>query len=431
MSLAACTITSPNYLHFARTLAASYVAKHPEQRFFVLIVADLADPEPFRSDPHFTPVMLGEIGLRDLRAEAMKYDILELNTNVKPTFMKHLIEVYGLDGLVYLDPDIFVYAALQPVFAELAAGATAVITPHMTTPVFDGRSPGEQDLLYNGTYNLGFIAVGNTPEGRRLLDWWEHRCLKVGFSEGRTGLFVDQKWINLIPGLFDKVAISRDAGLNMAYWNLHERTLHVGASDYEVESPVSGRVPLRFFHFSGVEPEDPALLSRNTDRFTLGSRPDLEKLFAEYKKTVNGNHLPAAEQLPYGFDRLSDGTAVNRLTRRLFAAHLEHFAGRVNGPEGNRPDPFDAAGPFAQFAREQRLVEGKAVPGKSTWKQFNPDDRRVRAVHRILRWSLRVLGPNRYELLMRYLAYISVLRNQGVFIRDRRWDKTRDAGPRE
>lgn len=434
MKLAACTIASPNYLHFVRTLAASYVAQHPGQHFYVLIVADLADPTAFQVDPSFTPVMLGEIGLRDLRVEAMKYDILELNTNVKPTFLKHLSARFELDAVVYLDPDIFVYAPLEPVFSPLAEGATAVVTPHMTTPVFDGRSPAEQDLLYNGTYNLGFIAVANNAEGRRLLDWWEHRCLALGFSEGRTGLFVDQKWINLAPGLFDRVHIARDAGLNMAYWNLHERRLTSGQNGIEVKSPVSGRVPLRFFHFSGVEPTDPELLSRHTDRFTLAERPDLQHLFADYKAVVNGNHVPAAEALPYGFDRLSDGTALNRLARRLFAAH----GARFTQPEGHSPDPssdpssdpFDAQGAFAQFARKQGLVKGKAAPAKSTWKQFNPEDRRVQAVHRLLRWTLRTLGPNRYELLMRYLAFISVLRHQGVFLRDRRWpaDRTTDPG---
>src|SRR5580698_10555011 len=155
---AACTIVSPNYLAYARTLAASYIAQHPDQRFFVLIVADLSDPTPFEGDA-FTPVMLGEIGLRDVRVEAMKYDILELNTNVKPTFMKHLIERYELDALAYIDPDIFCYAPLDPVFDALGSGASAVLTPHITTPVFDGRSPSEQDLLFNGSYNLGFIAV--------------------------------------------------------------------------------------------------------------------------------------------------------------------------------------------------------------------------------------------------------------------------------
>ena len=76
----ACTIVSPNYLAFARTLASSYLAVHAGHAFYVLIVADLTDAAPFAGE-RFGAVMLGEIGLEDLRGEAMKYDILELNTN--------------------------------------------------------------------------------------------------------------------------------------------------------------------------------------------------------------------------------------------------------------------------------------------------------------------------------------------------------------
>ncbi len=414
---AGCTIVSPNYLPFARTLAGSYLAQHPGQRFFVLIVADLADPGPFRSDEVYTPVMLPEIGVPKLRAVAMRYDILELNTNVKPTFLKFLLQHYELASLVYLDPDIFVYAPLDAVFEAVEAGASAILTPHMTTPVFDGKTPSEQDLLYNGTYNLGFIGVGRSPESRRLLDWWEERCLQLGFSEGRTGLFVDQKWMNLAPGLFEGVVISRDPGLNMAYWNLHERKLRPSGTGYDVESPVRDVVPLRFFHFSGVSPAEVDVLSRNTDRFTLPARPDLQELFRAYKETVLAHEGQAAEQLPYGFDQFSDGTAVSRLARRIFAAHEARFA---RAGEGD-PDPFDAGGPFARFARAQGLVKGKAPAGKTTWKEFNAKDRRVGAVHRVLRWALRGLGPHRYELLMRYVGHISVLRHQAVFLRDRRW----------
>ncbi len=422
MNRAACTIVSPNYLPFARTLAASYLEQHPEQRFFVLIVADLTDPAPFAADRSFTAVMLDEIGIRDLRAQAMQYDILELNTNVKPTFLKYLLDTYRLDALVYLDPDTFLYAPLDPVFGPLDEGATAVLTPHITSPILDNKSPSEQDLLYNGTYNLGFIGVSASAEARRLLDWWEHRCLTLGFSEGRTGLFVDQKWINLAPGLFERVVICRDAGLNMAYWNLHERELSETPGGFTVESPVSGRVPLRFFHFSGADPAEPTLLSKNTDRFTLRSRPDLERLFAEYTAAVRANEGGHAASLPYGFDSFSDGTTVTRLARRLFAAHAGHFT----APGGRGPDPFDAKGQFARFARTQGLVKGTVTPAKSTWREFNPKDRRVGAVHRLLRLALRALGPHRYELLMRYLGYVSVLRHQGVFLRDRRWPADTD-----
>ncbi len=319
--------------------------------------------------------------------------------------MKYLIEIFDLENLVYLDPDIFVYSPLTPVFDALSGGSIATLTPHLTTPVDDGKLPGEQEMLYNGTYNLGFIAVRRCEEAWRLLSWWERRCLDLGFSEGRTGLFVDQKWMNLAPGMFDKVEILRHPGCNMAYWNLHERTLSGHTGSYVV----NGQTGLCFFHFSGIELEDPEVLSKNTNRFTLADRPDLTRLFGDYKLAVLANKDAAREVIPYGFDRLSDGTVVTRLARRIYAKHQMRWSGQ---------NPFDAEGEFAAFAKRLGLVAGKTAPGKATWKEFNPKDRRVEIVHRILKMALRVLGPSRYELLMRYLAHIAVLRNQSVFLKD-------------
>jgi hypothetical protein len=172
---------------------------------------------------------------------------------------------------------------------------------------------------------------------------------------------------------------------------------------------VSGRVLLRFFHFSGIDVNDPASLSRNTNRFTLAERPDLKEMFGAYKSAVISNRDSAGEAQPYGFDRLSDGSAITRLARRLYAAHQEYF---VDG------DPFDANGSFGRFAKKMGLVKGKAAPKKQTWSDFNPKDRRVQTIHRGLRLALRVLGPDKYELLMRYLAHISVLRHQSVFLKE-------------
>lgn len=402
----ACTIVSPNYLAYARTVSASYLKQHPEHRFFILIVADLSleDRTVFEGDG-FTPVMLMEIGLTDVRGEGMKYDILELNTNVKPTFMKYLIQTFDLESLIYLDPDIFVYSPLTPVFEALDGGASAVLTPHLTAPIDDDELPGEQEMLYNGTYNLGFIAVRRCEEAWRLLSWWERRCLDLGFSEGRTGLFVDQKWMNLAPGMFDQVKILRHPGCNMAYWNLHERTLVEDAENYVV----NGWCRLCFFHFSGIVLDDPAMLSKNTNRYSLADRPDLTRLFREYKAAVLANKDGVREGIAYGFDRMTDGTVITRLARRIYAKHQTQWMGE---------DPFDAAGGFAVFAKKLGLVAGKVAPGKATWKEFNPNDRRVEMVHRLLKIALRVLGPNRYELLMRYLSHIAVLRNQSVFLKD-------------
>ena len=400
--VAACTIISPNYLAYARTVARSYLAQHPGHRFFVLLVSAPVDSNLFADEP-YEAVLLSEIGVENLPTVAMRYEILELNTNVKPTFLKYLFARHQLDVITYLDPDIFVYAPLQPVFEALQS-SECVLTPHLTTPIFDHKQPGEQEMLYNGTYNLGFVAFRNTPEAMAILDWWEHRCLHLGFSEGRTGLFVDQKWMNLAPGLFEKVAILRHPGLNMAYWNLNDRTLS-GDSN----SPtVNGTLPLVFFHFSGLVLDDPSVISKNTDRYTLATRPDLADLFTFYKATVLANQDRSLEALPYGFDSFTDGTTITRLARRLYAKHE---------PDFGDSDPFDVRGPFFQFAQKSNLLAGKAAPQKATWQEFSGTDRRVEAVHTLLKLALRLIGPNRYELLMRYLSHISVLRNQSVFLK--------------
>ena len=192
---------------------------------------------------------------------------------------------------MYLDPDIFVYAPMSPVFDALNS-ANAVLTPHITVPVDDGKLPSEQDFLYNGTYNLGFIAVRQGQETERMLGWWEQRCLDQGFSEGRAGLFVDQKWMNLAPGLFDGVTILRHLGCNMAYWNLHERYLSQGTDGGYV---VNGIVPLCFFHFSGIVPSDAEGLSKNTNRFTLADRPDLQEVFPPIRRRCWRTETPLAK----------------------------------------------------------------------------------------------------------------------------------------
>jgi hypothetical protein len=402
--MGACTIVSPNYLPFARTLARSYLRHHPGHAFFVLVVADVHAKELFCDEP-FKTVLMDELPLASVNCLAMRYDILELNTNVKPTFMKYLLAKFELEALIYLDPDIYVYSPLIPIMGMLPA-FNVVLTPHLTSPLpDDGRSPCERDLLYNGTYNLGFIAVTSSHESIRMLDWWESRCLHEAFSEGRSGLFVDQKWINLVPGIFEGVAICRDLGCNVAYWNLNERILSGSGDDYLV----SGTAPLRFFHFSGTDLDDPTMLSKNTDRFSLENRPDLVSLFSEYKTEVVQSRVAAKDSLPYGFDVFSDGSAVTRLQRRIFAAQELEFG------EGN---PFDARGRFYDFLGRHRLLVGKVQSARPGWREFNPHDRRVRLVNRLLLIVLRLLGPIRYELLMRYLSFISILRNQAVFIRD-------------
>lgn len=399
----ACTIVSPNYLPFARTLALSYRAHHPVDAFFVLIVGRIADKSAFAGEP-YTAVFLEEIGLENIQSLGMKYNILELNTNVKPRFMLYLLAQRKISILVYLDPDIYVYSRLQPVF-DLICNHNAVLTPHLTTPSSEPDGGFEQDALYNGTYNLGFLAVRRSEEVTQLLEWWDRRCVEKGFSEGRSGLFVDQKWMNLAPSLFHGVVQCKHLGCNMAVWNLDERKLSLSNNRYVV----NGQSPLYFFHFSGVALDRPEVLFRYAHRHTPSSRPDLKQLFAEYREAVFMNRVPALDKIPYGFDRFDDGTAVTLIARRIYAAREKLFS---------REDPFQNNSEFYRFAQRHGLMAGKVHQPRIGWEGFEAEDRRVVAVHLFLKLTLKLLGPNRYELLMKYLGFISILRNQAAFIKD-------------
>ncbi|HLE43419.1 MAG TPA: hypothetical protein VJB36_05355 [Methylomirabilota bacterium] len=78
-------------------------------------------------------------------------------------------------------------------------------------------------------YNLGFIGLRRDGKAESLLDWWGRRVYDKCLMAPRAGLFVDQRWIDLVPGLFEGMHILRDPEYNVAYWNLAERTFSYGS----------------------------------------------------------------------------------------------------------------------------------------------------------------------------------------------------------
>jgi hypothetical protein len=400
MTRAACTIVSLNYLSHARTLCESFLDQHPELPFYVLVV-DRPSPDVDLSRERFRPIWVEELGLPDFPSVAFKFDILELNTNVKPTFMKRLL-ASGVDELIYFDPDILICSSVNFIF-DLLQSSSIVITPHTLSPN-DAAPSGESILLYSGVFNLGFIAVASTEESLRFLAWWENRCLTEGFVERRSGLFVDQKWINLVPCYYDHVTILKHPGCNVAYWNLHERSIAKDGQRWVV----NGRAPLVFYHFSGVSVEGGAVISKGYDQFTLESLPVLAELFEFYRAQLLKNGIRELGNLQYAFARYDNGQYINKLQRALYAAHLDAFRGGGN--------PFQTSNKFYRWVEEKHLLSVEDSAGQYNRRTMNTSDPKVKIVNSFLRLLLRFCGVDRYTVLMKYLGFISVLRNQkGIF----------------
>ncbi len=223
---------------------------------------------------------------------ALRYEVLELSTAVKPWLLRHLL-LEGAPTITYLDPDIRVYSSLQQL-ESLARTHGVVLTPHNTEPLpDDGHRPNQIDILLAGVYNLGYVSLGAGEEIDTLLGWWQQRLLNDCRVDPLNGYFVDQRWFDLAPGLVSDHAVVREPQYNTAYWNLHSRRLEHDGERYTVD----GR-PLAFFHFSGFDPQKPEVLSRHQSRVAVGENPALVRGSAsEYADRGDGIRLRAGQRL--------------------------------------------------------------------------------------------------------------------------------------
>ncbi|NBS47510.1 MAG: glycosyltransferase, partial [Betaproteobacteria bacterium] len=244
-SRAIFTIVSNNYLHLARTLMQSVAQHHPEaKRYCVVVDADLGPAHALQAQGEFEVLALSQLGLPDGDDFLFQYTVLELNTAVKPWALAHLLAA-GHAQAFYIDPDIHLYGAMREVVDLLDGGHDVVLTPHLLSPMTDALHPSELDIRRAGTYNLGFCAMRDTPNVRNYLHWWQGKLRRDCTVEVDRGIFVDQSWMDLVPGMFERVAVLRHAGYNVAYWNLAQRRV---TQDAEGGRRVNG-VPLVFFHF--------------------------------------------------------------------------------------------------------------------------------------------------------------------------------------
>jgi hypothetical protein len=396
--IASVTICSINYIAKALVLFDSYRLHHPDHDFYVVIV-DRKSAD-FKIDREGISVIWAEdLGIPDFHQKAFTFDVIEFNTNVKPTALKMLLKKYS--AVLYLDPDIEIFSPLIPVFDGLEY-APIVVTPHCNTPILDGCKPDDLELLKFGTFNLGFVGVSQCDEAFAFLDWWSARCLEHGFYEPQVGLAVDQKWVSLAPSYFPNLKILHDIGLNLAFWNLHERTLSLKDGTWMVND----HVPLRFIHFSSFNASKPEIIAQKQDRFAPGSRPDFEPLAKIYAAKLISAESEKYSKHKYGFDYFDDGIYITPALRRFYAAlYLERFSKIKN--------PFEEDGPVKRFAMKSNLLVRGNVPAKRhNFHDMKSYGLQIRIILKMFRLALYFVGPERYFNLMRYLAHISSLRNQ-------------------
>jgi len=298
------TIAACNYLAQVATLKSSLDAAHPEIDFTVFLCDELGDvalPAPLKNADI---VPLSTTGLPHYADMALRYDILELSTAVKPFCFLYLAQARGADFSVYFDPDMLLVSPLRELLAIARDGAQIVLTPHTSAPVEDKLKLNDHDLAKAGIYNLGFCGAASTGEGKRFVAWWARKLIDDCRVDIENGIFVDQKWCDAVPALFDDVHILKHDGYNVGYWNFAHRPLWWSDS----AALMAGRHEARLLHFSGVDMSDAKSVSKHQDRFN----------------TANLNEATRSALLAYRFQLIANSYFQLRSRKPSLPVH-RHF----------------------------------------------------------------------------------------------------------
>jgi hypothetical protein len=371
------TSAAVNYLPKVRTLCRSIRRHHPEAAIHLA----LADERPAwlvtEGEPFDDVIEIGALAIPNWRSWTFRHDIVELSTAIKPFVFRHLFSLPDCHVALYFDPDMVLFSRVDDILATLA-GSNLALTPHQVVPEesYEAVIDNEVGSLKWGIFNLGFLGVRATAEGRRFVDWWSARCYEFCRADVANGLFTDQKWLNFAPVFFQDVAIVRSPRHNVATWNLTTRRMTGdSASGYLVDGE-----PLGFYHFTGFDSGAHKVMAGKN----ASGNESVRELIAWYLRETAAARDDPVTGTPWAFGRFSDGTPVEPRHRWVYRERPDlQYA---------FPDPYDNASEglsFHGWCETEGRLRFPALFAKDSPK---PEDVRAERPGISLGVGLRMLG---------------------------------------
>jgi hypothetical protein len=322
------TSITKSYLPRARVLAKSVKRFHPSWTFVLLLSDELPRGFDLKQEPFDEILTIEQLGLPNLKAWAFGHAIVELCTAVKGPAAEILAQRSGVSKIMYLDPDIKVFNSLSSL-ESLLDQYEILLTPHLLDAEQDIEAIQRNEIsaLQHGVYNLGFFAARTTGQGLDFIRWWAKRLRFFCRDDIPGGLFTDQRWCDLAPGLFSGLAIVRDRGCNVATWNIAHRHLSKNdAGEYYVAD-----TPLRFYHFTGFDSYFGMLMRYAPDQMFV------HELWGTYGEDLLAEGQGDVRYKGWHFDKFENGEPIPLKARRLYQG--EQFLQELF------PDPFSVVEP--------------------------------------------------------------------------------------
>lgn len=325
MAIHAFTSFSYSYLNRARVFASSLRRQHPDW----VIWAVITDKEPEGFTLELAQEDFDHLVTADELFGAVAdqwlfgHDVVEACTAVKGRALQHIMSDPTADKVLYFDPDTAIFNTMTPVI-DLLDSYSIVLTPHQVDPDNEKMAIMDNEIssLQYGVFNLGFVAVNNDNEGRRFAAWWDSRLFDWCHDRLDIGVFVDQKWCNLVPCFFDDVKVLRDPGYNVASWNISQRKISITDSG---EIQVNGH-PLRFYHFTKLGPIGDVM----TQRYAAGN-VEVYEIWRWYREEIKQFTDTSIPKGWWYYGTFNNGEAIQKKVRELYRSR-EDLKGTFTKP---------------------------------------------------------------------------------------------------
>lgn len=244
-----CTIITADYAHFALALHDSIRRFKKNISFTVLVISGELGKQPRKEmQSRGTFFILDEKVFEEneiaksLKEKYSKTDPDAYRWSMKPVLMEFLLKDY-LERVIYLDSDIYFFSDFGFLFEELR-DSHILLSPHYrcSDPYVDAFNFGLNFL--EGLYNGGFI--GGTKKGIPALQYWASLCLYKCEKESEQGFYDDQRYLDILPVVFEGVNHIKHKGCNIANWNQIECKRSLEGNDILI----NGKYPIIFIHFT-------------------------------------------------------------------------------------------------------------------------------------------------------------------------------------
>ena len=173
----------------------------------------------------------------------------------------------SVQRVTYLDADLFFFDDPRILLNEFSkSGKHVLITDHNYAPEYDQSRKV-------GRFCVQFMTFRKTHEGKKVMKWWQERCIEWCFAHIEDGKFGDQMYLDSWPTQFgSEVHILSQQDRTLAPWNVA----------YVFDVKLSTLKPV-FFHFHGfrVVSNNRMLFYR---RYRIG--PSGQWLYLEYSDAV-------------------------------------------------------------------------------------------------------------------------------------------------